>query len=114
MRTDVAIDKLCNIAPIISEMTEKISSDEEFKTIMKSFKETPSNKVLLLKLFPILLKNYREEIFEMLAVWEDKNVDEIKAQPFAETINQIKALWENKDFRSFFSSSKTNANVADE
>ena len=81
---------------------------------MQNYKSEQSNRVFLFKVIPLLLKNYREDIFEILAIWSDKPVEIIKAQPFAETINQIKALWEDKDFRSFFSSSKTNANVADE
>ena len=114
MRTDIAIDKLCNVAPVIADMTEKLSKDEEFKAFMQNYKSEQSNRVFLFKVIPLLLKNYREDIFEILAIWSDKPVEIIKAQPFAETINQIKALWEDKDFRSFFSSSKTNANVADE
>ena len=38
MRTDIAIDKLCNVAPVIADMTEKLSKDEEFKAFMQNYK----------------------------------------------------------------------------
>lgn len=112
MRTDIAIDKLCNVAPVIADMTEKISKDEEFKAFMETYKAEKSNRVFLFKVIPILLKNYRNEIFEIMSVWSAKPVEIIKAQPFAETVNEIKAIWADEDFRSFFSSSSASENVA--
>lgn len=114
MRTDIAIDKLCNVAPVIADMTEKLSKDEEFKAFMLNYKAEQSNRVFLFKVIPLLLKNYREDIFEILAVWSDKPVEAIKAQPFAETVNEIKTIWADEDFRSFFSSSSVSANTAAE
>lgn len=113
MRTDVAIDKLCNIAPVIADMTEKISKDEEFKAFMETYKAEKSNKVFFFQVIPLLLKNYREEIYEMLAVWEDKTVDEIKNQSFGVTVGEIKAIWDDEDFRIFFSLSNAKESVAE-
>lgn len=114
MRTDIAIDKLCNVAPVIADMTEKLSKDEEFKAFMQNYKAEQSNRVFLFKVIPLLLKNYREDIFEILAVWSDKPVEAIKAQPFAETVNEIQTIWADEDFRGFFSSSSVSANTAAE
>ena len=114
MRTDIAIDKLCNVAPVIADMTEKLSKDEEFKAFMQNYKAEQSNRVFLFKVIPLLLKNYREDIFEILAIWSDKPVEIIKAQPFSETVNEIKTIWADEDFRSFFSSSSVSANTAAE
>lgn len=113
MRTDVAIDKLCNIAPVLSELSEKLAHDTEFKAFM-SEKGDRTNRNFLFNVVPHLLKNYREEAFNILAVWNDKTVDTIKAQPFSETVNEIKTIWADEDFRSFFSSSSVNANIAAE
>ena len=35
MRTDVAIEKLCEIAPILSEFSEKLAKDEEYKKYLQ-------------------------------------------------------------------------------
>lgn len=105
MRTDVAIEKLCNVAPVVADLAEKLSKDTEFKSLVLSIKENVNNTVFLLKALPLLLKNYAAEAYEILSIWNEKSVDEIKAQPFAETIRQIKALFADEDIRSFFTSS---------
>ena len=103
MRTDVAIDKLCNIAPVLSELSEKLAHDTEFKAFM-SEKGDRTNRNFLFNVVPHLLKNYREEAFNILAVWNDTTVEAIKEQSFGKTIAEIKAIFEDEDFRSFFSS----------
>ena len=113
MRTDVAIDKLCNIAPVIAELSEKLANDAEFKTFMTE-KGERTNRDFLFKVVPHLLKNYREEAFYILALWNDTTVEAIKEQPFGKTIAEIKAIFTDEDFRSFFSSSSVSGSVAGE
>lgn len=111
MRTDVAIDKLCNIAPVLAELSEKLANDEEFKSFM-SEKGERTNRDFIFKVVPHLLKNYREEAFNILAVWNNTTVEAIKEQSFGKTIAEIKAIFEDEDFRSFFSSSSVSDSVA--
>ena len=63
-----------------------------------------TNRNFLFNVVPHLLKNYREEAFNILAVWNDTTVEAIKEQSFGKTIAEIKAIFEDEDFRSFFSS----------
>lgn len=112
MRTDVAIDKLCNIAPVLAELSEKLSNDTEFKTFMNE-KSEKTNRDFLFKVVPHLLKNYREEAFYILALWNDTTIETIKEQPFGKTIAEIKAIFNDEDFRGFFSSSSVSGSVAD-
>lgn len=114
MRTDVAIEKLCNVAPVVADLAEKLSKDTEFKSLVLSTKENVNNAVFLLKVLPLLLKNYAAEAYEILSIWNEKSVDEIKAQPFSETIRQIKALFADEDIRSFFTSSPASAETSAE
>lgn len=113
MRTDVAIDKLCNIAPVFADLSEKLANDAEFKAFMAG-KKTMTNREFIFKMIPHLLKNYREEAFNILAVWNDKTVEEVKRQPLGETIAEVKSIFNDKDFRSFFSSSSASDSVVDE
>lgn len=110
MRTDVAIDKLCNIAPVLSELSEKLANDAEFKMFMTE-KNERTNRDFLFKVVPHLLKNYREEAFNILAVWNDTTVEEVKGQSFGKTIAEVKAIFSDEDFRSFFSSSSASGSV---
>lgn len=112
MRTDVAIDKLCNIAPVLAELSEKLANDTEFKTFMNE-KSEKTNRDFLFNVVPHLLKNYREEAFYILALWNDTTVEEIKEQPFGKTVTDIKAIFNDEDFRGFFSSSSASDSVAD-
>ena len=114
MRTDVAIEKLCNVAPVVADLAEKLSKDTEFKSLVLSTKENVNNTVFLLKVLPLLLKNYAVEAYEILSIWNEKSVEEIKAQPFAETVRQIKALFADEDIRSFFTSSPASAETSAE
>ena len=114
MRTDVAIEKLCNVAPVVADLAEKLSKDTEFKSFILAAKETSNNTVFLLKVLPLLLKNYTVEAYEILSIWNEKSVEEIKAQPFAETVRQIKALFADEDIRSFFTSSTANEETLEE
>lgn len=113
MRTDVAIDKLCNIAPVIAELSEKLANDTEFKTFMTE-KGERTNRDFLFKIVPHLLKNYREEAFYILALWNDTTVEAVKEQPFGKTVAEIKAIFNDEDFRDFFSSSSASDGVVGE
>ena len=113
MRTDVAIEKLCEVAPVIADLTDKLSKDEEFKAFMQEKKER-SNSDFLFRFIPHLLKNYREDVFNILAIWNGKTVDAVKEQSFGTTIAEIKAIFTDEDFRSFFSSSSASGSVTDE
>lgn len=104
MRTDVAIDKLINIAPIIADARPKLQADEEFTTLLKSQKygKGVDNLDFALKFLPVLLKNYRDEVYSILAIWCDKTKEDIANQPFRETIEVIKDLLKDEDFKGFF------------
>ena len=124
MRTDVAIEKLCNLAPIVADLSEKLSKDTEFKNVFLSMLEVKDGvfslkkdiprAVFVAKLLPLLLKNYAKEAYEILSVWSEKSIDEVKAQPFAVTVRQVKSLFEDEDIRSFFTSSTANEETSAE
>lgn len=105
MTTDIAIEKLCALAPVIADAAQRLTKDKEFSAFMQKYNKQRSNKIFALNILPILLKNYREEIYKILAIWSDKTVDEVKAQNISTTISEVKALINDEDVRAFFSSS---------
>lgn len=113
MKTEVAIDKLCNIAPVLAELTEKLSRDEKFKTFMGE-KGARSNREFLFKFLPYVFKNYGDDVYSLLALWNEKDVEEVKEQSFSKTIAEVKEILNDEDFRSFFSLSSASDSVADE
>ena len=105
MTTDIAIGKLCALAPVIADAAQRLAKDKEFLAFMQKYNKQRTNKIFALNILPILLKNYREEIYKILAIWSDKTVDEVKAQNISTTISEVKALINDEDVRAFFSSS---------
>ena len=57
----------------------------------------------MIRILPLLFKNNNNEVIEILAVLNDKTVEDVKAQPFGETYNQIKDIISGEDFKGFFS-----------
>lgn len=106
MRTDVACEKLIEIVPIIEELRPKLKEDEKVKELIKSFKETGEenrdNINFLLKILPLLLGEYKEYTYSIIAIMSDKTVEDVKAQSFSETINSIKNIISNGDLVRFF------------
>lgn len=49
-------------------------------------------------------KNVKEEFFNIVAIAEEKDVEEIKKQPLLTTINGLKEILNDKDLMSFFKS----------
>ena len=53
------------------------------------------------KLIPILLKKHKENIYNVLAIVNDKTVEEIRKQNPVQTIKQLKELWSDKELLNF-------------
>lgn len=104
MRTEDAIDKLCDIAAIIADIGEKAKNDQEFKDFMSGYNKAKDNRMFMLRVLPVLVKNYKEDIYSILSIWTDKPIEEIKEQSIGATVKELKAIFEDEDIRAFFSS----------
>lgn len=105
MKTGIAIDKLVNIAPIIADMRPKLQKDENFKKFMDTYKNNDGkadNVDFILRVLPVFLKDYKKEVFELLAIICDKTVEEVEEQSFGTTVKVVKELLADDDFKSFF------------
>ena len=112
MRTDVACDKLCDIAPLISDIAEKAKQDDELR---KNLLNGVSSKKITdeIKFLSALVKKCKYEVLSILGVWYDKSTEEIAEQDFfTETIPMIKKLIEDADLKSFFTLSTSKETAA--
>lgn len=114
MTTDEMLDKLCNVTPIIADLGEELSGDSEFKQFILTYKSSKNNAIFLLRILPFLLKKYRDKMYELLATWNEEEVDTIKAQPFSKTVTELKEIFESEDLRGFFSQSYSPKDTAAE
>lgn len=114
MRTDDAIEKLCDIAPIIADIGEKAKNDKEFKDFLASYNKSRDNRMFVLRVLPVLVKNYKEDMYSILSIWTEKPIEEIKEQSIGATVKELKAIFEDEDIRAFFSSFSEPKKTAEE
>lgn len=111
MTTDEALDTFCEITPFVSNI---VSDQDLMESIGKGVEKKGMTSIgvimlgikRLLNAAPILLKNHRQDIYNIVAVMheEDKTVDDIAKQGFITTFKQIRALSEDKELMDFFKS----------
>lgn len=106
MTTEQAINKFADLSPALANFIVKIKEQEEFKNYIKENlgKKTQTNNIMfaLSVLVPTAIKTCNAEFYEILAICADKTVEELKRQPFRETLEQVRALIDNEDFMYFF------------
>ena len=108
MRTDVAFDKLCDTLPIIKGIVDKAKADPEKLAQLKAASAAKS-KLEYLVVLPPMLKSFKDEIFAMLAVWNEMKVEDIAAQEISTTIKQVIDIFGNKDIMDFLSPAQETA-----
>ena len=101
--SDVAFDLL----PIVTDIYDKIGIDEYRKQIAKQHKgKTDLDSMQLgIDLFKFVLKNskkIKEEIFELISVFEEISIQEAKAQNFMKTVSTLKSIFTDKEANELF------------
>ena len=110
LTTDRAADVLCELTPYIAN----IVSDEDLLTELKKAVDAKDiqNKAQYLaigaekitKILPILLKKRKNDVFGILAVMNEKTVDEIAKQNILVTLKQAKTAFKDRELIDFFKS----------
>jgi hypothetical protein len=99
-------EKAFDMLPSVVVLYDKLDIDGYSKKIREGNKgkKEVDNQALGIDLVKYVLKNsakIKEEVFEVVAVVEEKTVEEIKAQDFMKTINTIKEIFSDKETVSF-------------
>ena len=105
--TEKAFDMLPHAVVMIEKLDMKsyILNNKEF---LNAKEKDDAKKIMDAKGFDFvmhILKNtgkVKTEVFEILAIVQDKSVKEIKAMPFGETIKQLKELLQDTELIGFF------------
>ena len=109
LTTERAADVLCELTPYIANITgDKSLLDElanKFDSKGKSAAELytfAAHKYATL--VPILLKDHREDVFGVLSVLNETELDKIAKQNIMETMKQVREVFQDKDLLDFFKS----------
>ena len=104
----ISTEKAFDILPAVVDLYEKLNIDAYRKKITEENKgKKLDEKTVGINLFKFVLKNsakVKDEVFEIVAVFEDKTIEEIKAQNFMATMNSFREIFTNKEAVSFFKS----------
>jgi len=106
----ISSDKVFDMLPMVVELYDKLDLDTYRKKLAK---ENEVNEVkkdandLGIEMFKYVLKNsgkVKDIFFDIVAIFEEKKLEEVKKQSFAKTISTIKEIFTDKEAASFFKS----------
>lgn len=113
LSTDKTLDLICDLTPYVSEIMEdkeviKLLS-EKVKLGKEANEEKVKNTVItatikkVSKFIPLFLDKHREATYNILALLNEKSVEEVRNQKAITTINEIKEMLKDNDLMDFFS-----------
>ena len=104
----VSTEKVFDMLPVVVELYDKLDIDTYRKDLEKENVGKRLNKNDLgINIFKYVLKNslkVKNEFFEIASIFEEKTIEEVKAQSFGKTINVIKEVFTDKETLDFFKS----------
>lgn len=104
----ISTSKAFDMLPSVVDLYDKLDIDGYRKAMAAENKGKEVDQTTLgINLFKFVLKNsgkIKGEVFEIVAVFEDKTVGEIKEQSFASTLLAFKEIFADKEAVSFFKS----------
>jgi hypothetical protein len=110
LSTDEALDVLCELTPYINNIVTDDVLLDELKAKVKATGNETKAEIMAMgaekinKLVPIVLKGHKKDVYGILAVLNDTDVDAIGKQNVIKTISQIRDLIKDKEFLDFFKS----------
>lgn len=110
LSTDEALDVLCELTPYINNIVTDDVLLDELKAKVKSKGNETKAEIMAMgaekinKLVPIVLKGHKDDVYGILSVLNDADVDAIGKQNVIKTMSQIRDLIKDKEFLDFFKS----------
>jgi len=103
--TEQAFDMLPHAADIYTKLNVKEYLKNNVFEVKKGEDPEVSKKVAGAELISYILKNSpkaKEAFFELVAIFESKTVEEVKAQSLVKTMASVKAIAKNEELMDFF------------
>ena len=102
----ISTEKAFDMLPSVVDLYDKLGVDDYRKKMAEDNKGKKLDQMTEgISLVKFILKNSgkaKEEVFEIVAVFEEKTVEEVKKQNFMITFNSFKAIFSDKEALSFF------------
>ena len=110
LTTDRAADVLCELTPYVAnivsdeDLLAEIKKAVDAKDIQNKAQYLAIGAEKITKILPILLKKRKNDVFGILAVINEKNIEEIAKQNILVTLKQAKTAFKDKELIDFFKS----------
>lgn len=102
----ITSEKVFDMLPTVVTLYDKLDIDSYRKKLAKeNTKKKLDSNDLGIEIVKYVLKNsskVKEDFFEIVAIFDDKTVEEVKLQSFGKTINSIKEIFSDKETVGFF------------
>ena len=111
LSTDKALDVLCELTPHIKNITDDEAATSSIGKVLDDGQGLNLyGRFMLLAgwvgdFIPVLLRTHRADVYGILSVMNERPVEEIASQKLIDTMAQVRELFQDEDFVSFFKSS---------
>lgn len=105
----ITTNQVFDMLPMVVDLYDKLDLDGYRKKLSEENKgkKDVTAEGLGIDVFKYILKNsgkVKEEFFEIVSIFEDKTIEEVKAQSFGKTINSMKEIFTDKETTELFKS----------
>lgn len=113
LSTDQALDVLCRLTPLISNITSDTALVETLGKVVNAGEGLNKYGSFMLvaerlgESIPILLKTHREDVYGILSILNEKGPEEVAKQNLLETLRQLREVFQDKELMAFFKSFTT-------
>ncbi len=110
LSTDKALDVLCELTPHIKNITDDEAATSSIGKVLDDGQGLNLyGRFMLLAgwvgdFIPVLLRTHRADVYGILSVMNERPVEEIASQKLIDTMAQVRELFQDEDFVSFFKS----------
>ena len=97
----ISTSKAFDMLPSVVDLYDKLQIDSYRKKMAEENKGKELDQTTMgINLFKFVLKNskkVKEEVFDIVAVFEEKPIEEIKSQNFMTTVKSLKEIFSDKE-----------------
>jgi hypothetical protein len=101
----ISTETVFDMLPSVVILYDKLDIDGYRKRLAEKNKGNMDAEKIGIDLFKYILKNsgkIKPEVFEIVATFEGKSVEEISSQSFMTTVNTLKDIFTDKETMDFF------------
>ena len=102
----ISTSQAYDMLPFVVDLYDKIEADSYVKKAIEENKGKKLDQLISgIDIFKFILKNsakVKNEVFEIVAIFQDKTVEEIKAQNFVITVKSLKEIFSDKEAVELF------------